>query len=250
MTGDPTNHGPPSPETILSVEDLHAAYGRTRVLRGVSLSVSPGEIVALIGRNGAGKTTTLNSILGKVEITAGCVRLKGEDVTESAAEDTVRRGVALVPEDRRIFPELTVRENLRIGEIGGPDAGFTRDIEAVLDMFENLRVNQYSLGSNLSGGEQQMLAIGRSLVSGADLLMLDEPTEGLAPLIVDRVEELVHELNEEGMSILLVEQNAEVALNVADRVYVLDQGHTVYHGTTQELREDEAVKTQHLGVSM
>ncbi|MFB6352734.1 MAG: ABC transporter ATP-binding protein [Halobacteriales archaeon] len=242
--------GPAVDDPILELEDVHAAYGETAVLRGVSLAVAPGEVVALIGRNGAGKTTTLNSVLGKVRITAGSVRLKGADVTEWPANETVSRGVALVPEDRRIFPDLTVRENLRVGGLGGADDGFARDVDAVFEMFENLRVNADSPGSNLSGGEQQMLAIGRALVAGADVLMLDEPTEGLAPLIVERVEELIDELNDEGLTILLVEQNAEVALNVADRIYVMDRGRIVYHGTAAELRADDEVKNRYLGVKV
>jgi branched-chain amino acid transport system ATP-binding protein len=240
--------GPSVEDPILAVEDLHAAYGETVVLRGVSLAVEPGEVVALIGRNGAGKTTTLNSVLGNVHITHGTVRLKGEDVTALPADRTVRRGVALVPEQRRIFPDLTVRENLRLGALGGADGDLAHGIDEVLATFENLRANEDSPGSNLSGGEQQMLAIGRALVSGADVLMLDEPTEGLAPLIVERVEALIGELNGSGHTVLLVEQNAEVALNVADRIYVMDRGRIVYHGTPDELRDDDEVKDRYLGV--
>jgi len=241
---------PDVPDPILDVRDLGAAYGRTQILHGVTFALGRGEVVSLIGRNGAGKTTTLNSILGNVRLTGGSVRLKGEDVTNLPTDRTAARGIALVPEERRIFSNLTVRENLKLGTFGGQADARGRDIDDVLEMFENLRVSQDRKGSNLSGGEQQMLAIGRALVSGADVLMLDEPTEGLAPLIVDRVAALVGELNEEGLTILLVEQNAEVALAVADRVYVMDRGRVVYHGTPDQLRDDDAVRDRYLGVKL
>jgi branched-chain amino acid transport system ATP-binding protein len=237
-------------DPLLDVSDLVAGYGATEVLHGVSLCVQPGEIVSLVGRNGAGKTTTLRSIVGNVTPTAGRVTFASEDVTRLSAEQTVRRNVAFVPEERRIFPGLTVTENLRVGQLGGGDAADRRDPEEILAEFENLRDHPDRRGGALSGGEQQMLAIARALVAGADLLLLDEPTEGLAPFVVRRVEELVRDLNEEGISVLLVEQNVEVALELADRHYVLDRGEIVFHGTSEQLSDDEDVLGRHLGVTI
>ncbi|MFC4549867.1 MULTISPECIES: ABC transporter ATP-binding protein [Halorussus] len=236
-------------DPLLDVTDLVSGYDETEVLHGVSLCVAEGEIVSLVGRNGAGKTTTLRSILGSVEPTAGRVAFRGEDVTRLSPEETVRRNVAFVPEERRVFPGLTVRENLRVGRLGGGETAERRSIDEVLATFENLGEHPDRLAGALSGGEQQMLAIARALVGGADLLMLDEPTEGLAPYVVRRVEELVADLNDEGISVLLVEQNVQVALELADRHYVLDRGEIVYHGTSEQLREDEEVMDRHLGVT-
>lgn len=236
--------------TILETTDLEAAYGPTQVLHGISLSVNEGEVVSLIGRNGAGKTTTLNSVVGNVDITGGQVTFEGDDITSLPPDDTVNRGLALVPEERRIFGNLTVRENLKMGTFGGGDGADARNVDEVLDMFENLKRNEHSLGSQMSGGEQQMLAVGRALVSDTDLLMLDEPTEGLAPFIVEQVEETITELNEQGVTVLLVEQNAEVALNVADRHYILDKGEVVYEGDTDDLEADDDVLDRYLGVTV
>ena len=236
-------------DPLLDVSGLVAGYGATEVLHGVSLCVEAGEVVSLVGRNGAGKTTTLRSIVGNVVPTAGSVTFGGEDVTGLSPEETVRRNVAFVPEERRIFPGLTVVENLKVGRLGGGDTADSRDPEAVLSEFENLRDHPDREGGALSGGEQQMLAIARALVAGADLLLLDEPTEGLAPFVVRQVEDLVESLNDEGIAVLLVEQNVEVALELADRHYVLDRGEIVYHGTSEQLREDEEVMDRHLGVT-
>ncbi|WP_227356866.1 ABC transporter ATP-binding protein [Haladaptatus salinisoli] len=235
---------------MLSVENLRAGYGETDVLSGVSLDVPEGEVVALIGRNGVGKTTTLRCITGALSPTSGSIRFDGEDVGGLSPVETVRRGVALVPEERRVFPGLSVRENLAVGALGGSDSAHRRDVDDVLDTFENLRERRDSRGTDLSGGEQQMLAIARALVCGADLLMLDEPTEGLAPLIVERVEELIRDLNEEGITVLLVEQNVAVALSLADRVFLLDRGSIVFEGTPEELEANEDVMDAHLGVSV
>jgi branched-chain amino acid transport system ATP-binding protein len=236
-------------DPLLDASGLVAGYGATEVLHGVSLCVEAGEVVSLVGRNGAGKTTTLRSIVGNVTPTAGRVTFAGEDVTDLSAEQTVRRSVAFVPEERRIFPGLTVMENLRVGQLGGGETTQRRDPEEILAEFENLRDHPDRRGGALSGGEQQMLAIARALVAGADLLLLDEPTEGLAPFIVRQVEELVRGLNDDGISVLLVEQNVEVALELADRHYVLDRGEIVYHGTSEQLRNDEDVMDRHLGVT-
>jgi len=236
-------------DPLLDASGLVAGYGETEVLHGVSLCVAAGEVVSLVGRNGAGKTTTLRSVVGNVTPTAGTVRFRGEDVTDLPAEETARRGVAFVPEERRIFPGLTVAENLRVGQLGGGESADRRDPEEVLQAFENLRDHPDRKGGALSGGEQQMLAIARALVAGADLLLLDEPTEGLAPFVVRQVEDLVREVNDDGIAVLLVEQNAAVALELADRHYVLDRGEIVYHGTSEELQADEEVLDRHLGVS-
>ncbi|MFC4451454.1 ABC transporter ATP-binding protein [Halorussus aquaticus] len=236
-------------DPLLDVSGLVAGYGATEVLHGVSLCVGEGEVVSLVGRNGAGKTTTLRSVVGNVVPSDGSVVFRGEDVTRLSPEETVRRNVAFVPEERRIFPGLTVAENLRVGQLGGGDTADPRDPEEVLAEFENLREHPDRKGAALSGGEQQMLAIARALVAGADLLLLDEPTEGLAPYVVRQVEDLVNGLNDEGISVLLVEQNVEVALELADRHYVLDRGEIVYHGTSDQLRDDEAVLDRHLGVT-
>lgn len=237
-------------DPLLELRDVEAGYGETQVLDGVSLDVQTGETVSLIGRNGVGKTTTLRSILGAVTPTGGQITYDGEDVTTLDPVETVRRGIGLVPEERRVFPGLSVEENLRIGSYGGSDTPNRRSVDEVLDTFENLSRRRESRGVDLSGGEQQMLSIGRALVAGADLLMLDEPTEGLAPLIVDRVADLVEEINDEGITVLLVEQNVSVALELADRVYILDKGDVVYEGTPAELDDDESILDRYLGVSV
>ncbi|WP_256300129.1 ABC transporter ATP-binding protein [Haloarchaeobius salinus] len=238
--------------SLLELEDVHAGYGETEVLSGVTMDVEEGEVVTLVGRNGVGKTTTLRSIVGVVEPTAGEIRFHGEDITGSPSEAVARDGIGFVPEERRVFPGLTVTENLKMGRFGGADTAHRRSVEDIweLDAFENLRERKDSRGTDLSGGEQQMLAIARALVAGADLLLLDEPTEGLAPIIVERVADLVTELNEEGITVLLVEQNVAVASALADRVYILDKGEIVYEGTPEELDANEEVRDRHLGVSM
>ncbi len=235
-------------EPLLSVRNLVSGYGLGNVLRGISFEVDRGEIVSLVGRNGAGKTTTLESILGNVPEVSGEIHYDGTEVTDYSNDRTIREGIAYVPEERRVFPGLTIRENLEVAQTAadGADAG---DIDEAIDMFENLRKNEGSLGSELSGGEQQMLAIARALVSGADLLMLDEPTEGLAPFIVQSVEETIRRLNDEGLTILLVEQNVQVALNVADYHYVLNEGEIVYTGTSEELSGDQRVLDRYFGIT-
>ena len=234
----------------LAVEGLCAGYGETEVLDDVSLEVPAGEVVALIGRNGAGKTTTLRAIMGSVPAREGTVRFRGEPITDLDPEPTVRRGIGIVPEERRVFPGLTVAENLKLGTIGGGDADHGRSVGEVLDAFDELADRRDAQGQHLSGGEQQMLAVGRTLVAGADLLLLDEPTEGLAPMIVDRVTDLVRELNADGITVLLVEQNLAVAMELADRIYVIDQGEIVFEGTPDELEANPDVRDRHLGVSL
>ena len=234
----------------LAVEGLCAGYGETEVLDDVSLEVPAGEVVALVGRNGAGKTTTLRAIMGSVPAREGTVRFRGEPITDLDPEPTVRRGIGIVPEERRVFPGLTVAENLKLGTIGGGDADHGRSIGEVLDAFDELADRRDAQGQHLSGGEQQMLAVGRTLVAGADLLLLDEPTEGLAPMIVDRVTDLARALNADGITVLLVEQNLAVAMELADRIYVIDQGEIVFEGTPDELEANPDVRDRHLGVSL
>jgi branched-chain amino acid transport system ATP-binding protein len=234
-------------DTLLSVEGVRAGYGLTTVLRGVDLSVDRGSVVALVGRNGVGKTTTLRSIIGNVVPSGGTISFDDEEITELDTVETIQRGIAFVPENRRVFPGLTVRENIEMGHLG-TDVSGGPSVDEVLDTFENLEQQEHSEGSVLSGGEQQMLAIARALVADPDLLLLDEPTEGLAPYIVRQIEEIVADLNDDGITVLLVEQNIPVALDVAEYVYILEKGQIVHHGTTDALRDNEDVLDRHLGV--
>jgi branched-chain amino acid transport system ATP-binding protein len=240
-----------SAEPVLSVSDVDAGYGETQVLWEMDFSVEDGEIVSLVGRNGAGKTTTLRTIMGILRPTGGAVTYRGEDISQLDATETAKRGIAFVPEGRQIFPGLTVRENLEVAAHGGAaDASIDRvSVDEALDTFENLKQRAGNQGSALSGGEQQMLAIARALVGGADLVLLDEPTEGLAPYIVQDVIEIIEELSERGINVLLVEQNVHVCLKLADRNYVIDQGGIVFEGTSEELKSDDDVMDQYLGVS-
>jgi len=234
-------------DPLLRLEGVTAGYGGTTVLRGIDLDVGDGEVVGIVGRNGVGKTTTLRSVLGNVTPRSGSVRFDGAGIADIGPEATVRRGVALVPEERRVFRDLTVRENLELAALGGAGAG--RDVDAVLGTFENLAERERAAGGTLSGGEQQMLAIARALVGGARLFMLDEPTEGLAPYVIEQVVETVEELRDRGLTVLLVEQNVYVALEVCDHVYVMDDGRVVHDGPAAELAADEAVLDRYLGVN-
>lgn len=230
----------------LVLDGVRAGYGETRVLRGVDLSVAPAEVHALVGRNGAGKTTTLRCVTGVVEPTAGQIRFDGQDVTDTGPTATAAAGIGFVPEERRVFPGLTVAENLRVASHGG-ESRWT--IEAVYDAFDSLAQRRDRPATQLSGGEQQMLAVARALVAGADTLLLDEPTEGLAPTVVDRVVEIVEQLRENGVGVLFVEQNVSAARRVADRVSILDRGEIVFEGTPAELADAPDVRDRHLGVS-
>ena len=233
------------PEPVLAVADVHTYYGDSHVLHGVSLAVAPGEVVAMLGRNGMGKTTLIRSIVGFTPPRAGRVRLRGEDITDWPAFRRVERGMALVPQGRRIFPSLSVRENLDVAR-GGQGRW---DLERVYALFPRLHERADNRANKLSGGEQQMLAIGRSLMSNPELLLMDEPTEGLAPLLVAQVAQAIGELKRAGLSILLVEQNLPMAAAVADRVHVLNRGLIVYSGTPAALLADEDVKSRYLGVA-
>ena len=233
------------PDPVLAVADVHTYYGDSHVLHGVSLGVAAGEVVAILGRNGMGKTTLIRSIVGFTPPRRGRVRFAGEDVTAWAPFRRIERGMALVPQGRRVFASLSVRENLDVARAGG--GRWSR--ERVYELFPRLRERAPNRASKLSGGEQQMLAIGRSLMSNPTLLLMDEPTEGLAPLLVREVGRVIGELKREGLSILLVEQNLPMSAAVADRVHVLSRGEIVYSGTPAALLADEAVKSRYLGVA-
>jgi branched-chain amino acid transport system ATP-binding protein len=229
---------------VLEVDGIHTYYGESHVLHGVSLRVAPGEAVALLGRNGAGKTTAIRSIVGFTPPRAGRVLFEGQAIERWPAYRIARRGLALVPQGRRIFAPLSVRENLLLG---ARSEGWT--LERVFELFPRLRERQTQLGGTLSGGEQQMLAIARALLTNGRLLLLDEPSEGLAPLIVREIGTILTALKAERLSLLLVEQNYHLALRVADRVYVMNKGQIVYQGTPAGLEADEKVKRRYLGVA-
>jgi len=229
---------------VLEVDSIHTYYGESHVLHGVSLRVAPGEAVALLGRNGAGKTTAIRSIVGFTPPRAGRVVFEGQAIERWPAYRIARRGLALVPQGRRIFAPLSVRENLLLG---ARSEGWT--LERVFELFPRLRERQAQLGGTLSGGEQQMLAIARALLTNGRLLLLDEPSEGLAPLIVREIGTTLQALKAERLSLLLVEQNYHLALRVADRVYVMNKGQIVYQGTPAGLEADEEVKRRYLGVA-
>jgi len=234
---------------LLEVEELNVYYGAIHALQGISFSVAQGEIVTLIGANGAGKSTTLRTISGLLRPRRGAVRFRGDDITMTPAEQIVRLGIGHVPEGRRIFAPLTVRENLEMGAFTRSNpAEIAQSMERVFTSFPRLneRINQ--LGGTLSGGEQQMLATARGLMSRPTLLLLDEPSMGLSPIMVEEIFRIIKEINAQGTSILLVEQNALMALQVAHRAYVLETGRIVLEGTARELRESSRVREAYLGL--
>jgi len=234
---------------LLSVEDIHTYYGEAHILQGVSIRVGEGEVVTLIGRNGAGKTTTLLSIMGIAQARRGAVRLAGEEITRLQTHEIVQRGIGWVPEERRVLPNLTVLENLRLGMLGAgrDDAGAAR-LDEVFEFFPRLRERIAQEGRSLSGGEQQMLAIARGLVARPRLMLVDEPTEGLAPLLVQDLTGILREINRRGTTILLVEQTLEVALALSHRLYVMDQGRIQFEGTPDELQNDPTIQQRFLSV--
>ena len=235
--------------SLLSVEDVHTYYGEAHILQGVSLAVGEGEVVSLIGRNGAGKTTTLRSIMGIARPRRGAIRLAGEDLTRLPTHEIVRRGIAWVPEERRVLPNLTVLENLRLGVLGARGAdGASARLEEAFDLFPRLRERIDHRGRQLSGGEQQMLAIARGLVARPRVMLVDEPTEGLAPLLVQSLTEILTRINRSGTTVLLVEQTLEVALALSNRLYVMDQGRIQFEGTPAALAADPTVQQRFLGV--
>ena len=231
---------------ILVVDDVYTSYGLSQVLFGVSLHVGAGECVCLLGRNGVGKTTTMRSIMGLTAPHRGRIKWKGRDIAGWAPWDVAQAGIGFVPEDRRIFADLTVWENLDVASRRRAGGGFT--IERVFDLFPKLRELMGRQGGFLSGGEQQMLTIGRTLMGNPDLLLLDEPSEGLAPLVVEHLKGQIARLKSEGLTILLAEQNVEFCLAFADRVYVLEKGHIRYEGTADDFRADESIRHQYLAL--
>jgi branched-chain amino acid transport system ATP-binding protein len=230
---------------MLDVREIHTYYGDSYVLQGISLHIEPGQVVGLLGRNGMGKTTLIRSIIGFTPPRRGEVRFKDRDITGWASNRVVALGLGLVPQGRRVFPSLTVRENLAVAARGG-DGPWT--IDRVMALFPRLRERRESRAGKLSGGEQQMLAIGRALVTNPELLLMDEPTEGLAPLLVREVGRVIERLKGEGLSILLVEQNLALALRLADHMHVLSRGRIVYSGAPASLERDHEVKARYLGV--
>jgi len=233
---------------LLQVENLHVAYGAIRALRGISFHIKEGEVVTLIGANGAGKSTTLRTISGLLRPSVGDVFYEGESLVRTPPERIVGLGISQVPEGRRIFPRLTVQENLEMGAYTRSDPAEIREsMERVFTSFPRLQERLSQRGGTLSSGEQQMLAMGRGLMSRPSLLLLDEPSMGLAPILVEEIFEIIRRINSEGTSILLVEQNAAMALSVADRGYVLETGSIVLEGTAQELARDPQVQAAYLG---
>jgi branched-chain amino acid transport system ATP-binding protein len=231
---------------LLEVSDIHAHYGSIEALKGVSLEVAEGEVVTLIGSNGAGKSTTLRSISGLTPATSGAIVFAGEEITRVPAHDVVGLGIALSPEGRHVFPRMTVRENLDLGAyLRGRDIG--EDFDRVYELFPRLKEREKQKAGTMSGGEQQMLAIGRALMARPKLLMLDEPSMGIAPILVQRIYETITEINRSGVAILLVEQNANYALDVSKRGYVLETGRIVLKGESAALRDDPEVQRAYLG---
>ena len=233
---------------MLKIEDLEVSYGAVQALRGISMEVNDGEIVSLIGANGAGKTTTLHAITGLVPIKSGSVIYDGHDLRKTDPSRIVTMGLAHVPEGRQVFTRMTVAENLAMGAYFRKDKkAIAEDLERVYARFPRLKERAKQLAGTLSGGEQQMLAMGRALMSNASMLMLDEPSMGLSPLLVQEIFDIIRDIHKEGMTILLVEQNAQMALSVADRAYVLETGRVVMEGTGAELLTNERVRSAYLG---
>jgi branched-chain amino acid transport system ATP-binding protein len=233
---------------MLNVDNLQVYYGAIHALQGVSFHLEQGEIVALIGANGAGKSTVLNTVSGILRPREGAVTFEGQDIHTTAPQDIVRRGVIQVPEGRKVFSRMTVTENLEMGAYTHTDrAVIQRDMDAVFERFPRLRERRDQLGGTLSGGEQQMLAIGRGLMAHPKLLLLDEPSMGLSPILVEQIFDIIQDINEQGTSILLVEQNAQMALAIADRAYVLETGNISMQGTGDNLLQDPNVIKAYLG---
>ena len=233
---------------LLEVSDIRARYGAIEALKGVSLTVEPKEVVTLIGANGAGKSTTLRSISGLTPASAGKITFEGEDITRVPAHEVVGRGIALAPEGRHCFPRMTVRENLELGAYHRRGDDVTDDLERVFTLFPRLKERAQQAAGTMSGGEQQMLAIGRALMARPRLLMLDEPSMGIAPNLVERIYRTIEEINRSGVAILLVEQNANYALDISNRGYVLETGRVVLSNQSVKLRDDPEVQRAYLGM--
>ncbi len=232
---------------VLSVNDLHVYYGSIHAIKGISFEVNEGEVVTLIGANGAGKSTTLNTVAGLLKPKTGSVMLHDKDIVGTPAHKIVGQGMALCPEGRRIFQQLSVKENLEMGAYTRDASKLDKDLEMVYEYFPRLKERHNQVAGTLSGGEQQMLAMGRALMSHPKILMLDEPSMGLAPILVDQIFEIIKKLHEKGKTILLVEQNAQMALSVADRGYVLETGRIITTGTGGELLHNDMVRKAYLG---
>jgi branched-chain amino acid transport system ATP-binding protein len=232
---------------LLELEDVHTYYGNIEALKGISLTVEEGEIVTLIGSNGAGKSTTLRSISGLTPPRVGSIRFKGKDIGETPPQEIVRLGISQSPEGRKIFPRMSVRENLDLGAYLRRDADVTSDLDRVFELFPRLKEREKQKAGTMSGGEQQMLAMGRALMARPTVLLLDEPSMGLAPVLVERIYETVEEINRQGTTILLVEQNANFALGVSNRAYVLEVGTITLSDDSDALRENPEVQRAYLG---
>ncbi len=233
-------------EPILTVKDLTVHYGGIEAVKGISLEVREGEIVTLIGANGAGKSSTLRSIAGLVKPAGGEINFRGDNITGRDSAIIVKKGITLVPEGRRIFPDLTVLENLKVGAYLRND-DISGDIQWVYELFPRLKERSWQAGGTLSGGEQQMLAVGRALMARPKLIMMDEPSLGLAPLVVKDIFSIIKTINQQGVTILLIEQNANMALKVADKAYVMETGRITISGTGSELLTNDAVRAAYLG---
>ncbi|MCY3780587.1 MAG: ABC transporter ATP-binding protein [Chloroflexi bacterium] len=233
---------------LLEVNDIHTYYGNIHALKGVSFMVDSGEIIALIGSNGAGKTTTLRTISGLMQPREGTVFYDGEDISGARADTLVSKGISMVPEGRGVFAKLTVEENLDMGAYTRRDSEIRDDLKGVFELFPRLQERRRQVAGTLSGGEQQMLAIARALMSRPRLLLLDEPSMGLAPVLVDGVFDTIQRIAKEGMTILLVEQNAHMALQIADRGYVLQSGEVAISDTASNLQQNETVQKTYLGI--
>ena len=244
MSDAPGNGGP-----ILKLEDVHVYYGAIHAVKGISLEVGPKEVVTLIGANGAGKSTTLRAINGLNHPRQGSIRFQGRDVTKSSPHDIVKSGIAQSPEGRRLFPRMSVAENLEMGAFQRTDREhFKEDLDRVFELFPRLHERRAQKAGTLSGGEQQMCAIGRALMARPKLLLLDEPSMGLAPIFVEKIFEIVREINDQGTPVLLVEQNALMALDTADRGYVIETGRIALHGPAAELKTNAQVQKAYLGI--
>ena len=233
-------------QTLLDVDDIHTYYEHSHILQGLTLRAEAGRVTAVLGRNGVGKTTLMRSVIGFTPPRRGAIRVGGEPIEKLPSHVIARRGVGLVPQGRRIFPSLTVEENLRLG--GLPARAGRWNLAAVYELFPRLRERSGNYGGQLSGGEQQMVAIGRALMANPVLLLMDEPSEGLAPLIVRELERTMARLKETGLAIVLVEQNLPLALSVADTAYVISKGRVVFHGDPNVVRDDDSVRTTYLGI--
>jgi branched-chain amino acid transport system ATP-binding protein len=232
---------------LLELDDIHTYYGNIAALKGISITVEEGEIVTLIGSNGAGKSTTLRSISGLTPPRQGSVRFDGNEIAETAAQDIVRLGISQSPEGRHCFPRMTVRENLELGAYLRRDANISGDLDRVFELFPRLQERERQKAGTMSGGEQQMLAIGRALMANPKLLLLDEPSMGIAPILVERIYETIAEINRQGTTILLVEQNANYALSVSKRGYVLETGEVALTDRSEALRDNPEVQRAYLG---